>query len=452
MSQKLQKGNDFLRAAWRSQQILYVVSRYGVLEGLASIGIEIGKRGITVTRVRRYRKKRLDRLFGKKLVETFIRLGPSFIKLGQVLAVRPDMVGEGVADELRVLFDRVPPIPYARILRIMNREMGRECIRKWFRSIERTPMASASIAQTHRAVLSSGIPVILKVQKEGTADLVKLDLMILETFARSAHQVLPNLQLWPMFQEYKNSALREINYLEEAKNIDRFRKNYKKLFADSDVVFPRYFPTLTTEKVLVLEPMRGKKVADLKKGSTVARKAATRGVQAMLEQIFDHGFFHADPHGANVFYIEEGNRIGFIDLGMVGQLNQQDKQKFLKVLMAVLKRDKKNLASALYNLGVPGKKTDKKKFEKDIQKLLEQVRKAGVDNIRMDELVRKMLGVAKKNKIRIPNRYVLMMRSFLIIEGVAKELDPKISLFKIAPPIVAKSLLKSYNPLRRFRS
>jgi len=448
----VQRGQKLVQATLRSQQIALIASRYGILEGLATLGIEVGRRGLTLSRVKKYPKNSLDRVFGKNLAQTFVKLGPSFIKLGQMLAVRPDLVGEGIADELRVLFYGVPAISYAKILRILNRELGRDCVKKWFSSIDKKPLACASLAQVHRAILRGGIPVVLKVQKPGVAELVKLDLLILETFARSAHQVIPHWGIWQVFKDYKEAALREVDYREEAKNIDRFRRNYKKLFSQSDVIFPRYFPTLTTSRVLVLEPMHGKKVAELKKGSTVARRAATLSVQALLEQIFDHGFFHADPHGGNLFFLEKNDKIGFIDLGMVGHLEPEDKLKFLKVLMAVLKRDRKNLASALYNLGIPGKRTKYEKFEKDVQSLLDKVKKKGVTNVRLDELINQLLTVAKKNKIHIPNRYVLMIRSFLIIEGVAKELDPKISLFKLAPPIVAKSLLKSYNPFRRFRS
>lgn len=171
------------------------------------------------------------------------------------------------------------------------------------------------------------------------------------------------------------------------------------------------------------------------------------GLTAILEQIFDHGFFHADPHAGNLFFLEDTGRLGFIDMGLVGQLGPQDKRKFLKVLLAILQRDRKTLARSLYDLGTPSKKTDYAKFEKGIQDLLEEVKAKGVDSYRMEQLISKLLVVARKNGITIPNRYVLMIRSCLLIEGVAKSLDPQISVFKVATPIVAKSLMKTYNPL-----
>jgi ubiquinone biosynthesis protein len=243
--------------------------------------------------------------------------------------------------------------------------------------------------------------------------------------------------------------LREIDYREEAKNIDRFQKNYRKLFAAADVVFPGYFPDLSTERVLVLEPMRGKPVAHLKAGSRTAKQAAQKSLSAVFEQIFEHGFFHADPHGANLFFVEEEGRMGFIDLGLVGQLHPEDKKQFIKVLMAIIRRDRKNLAHALFQLGQPSPETDFAKFDKAIQKILDEVKSVGVEKVRFDKLVQELLGTARKNHIYIPNRYVMMIRSCLIIEGVAKGLDPQISFMKVALPVVARGLLKTYNPFRK---
>ena len=431
----------------RSQQIGYIFSRYGVAGGLASLGIAAGRKGLHVVGLQGGPAVRFDAVFGKNLAKTFARLGPTFIKLGQILAQRPDFVGEPVAEELKVLLDRVPPVSFREIQKILNSELGKAKVKEAFRSIEPTPLASASLSQTHRAVLKDGAPAILKVQKRGVDELVRLDLIILDGIIRPFHLLYPRLGLLQVFEDFKAATLREIDYKEEAKNIDRFHKNYFKLFSSSDVMFPRYFPELTTTRVIVLEPMQGKRVAELRKGSTVARQAASIGLTAILEQIFDHGFFHADPHAGNLFFLEDTGRLGFIDMGLVGQLSPKDKRKFLKVLLAILQRDRERLARSLFELGTPNKRTNYAAFEKGIQDLLDEVKAKGVDSYRMEQLINKLLVVARKNGITIPNRYVLMIRSCLLIEGVAKSLDPKISVFKVATPIVAKSLMKTYNPL-----
>lgn len=437
--------------AIRMNQIGLIVSRYGLGSNFASLGIELGKRGLTLSGAKPGAPARLDGVFGKNLARLFVKLGPTFIKVGQVLATRPDVIGEPVAEELKVLFDRVPGIPFRQIQKILRRELGKEKLKTAFKQIQTKPLASASISQTHHATLADGTPVILKVQKTGVAETVRVDLIIVEAFVRSVHVVYPKLQLLQMFKDFKEATLREIDYREEARNIDQFRKNYRRLFSESDVMFPRYFPELTTERVIALEPMHGHKVSELKKGSTIARQAASLGLSAVLEQIFDHGFFHADPHAGNLFFLEDTGRLGFIDLGMVGQLHPDDKRKFLKVLMAILNRDRDRLARCLYELGTPSRSTKYDKFEKGIQELLDDAKKTGIDNLRLDQMVNRLLATARQNGIHIPNRYVLMIRSCLVIEGVAKSLDPKISMFKVATPIVARSLMKSYNPLRFIR-
>jgi ubiquinone biosynthesis protein len=195
--------------------------------------------------------------------------------------------------------------------------------------------------------------------------------------------------------------------------------------------------------------MRGKPVADLKKGSRSAKQAAFKSLSAVFEQIFEHGFFHADPHSANIFFVEEEGRMGFIDTGLVGQLDPKDKKLFLQVLMAIVKRDRKKLAESLYQLGQPSPDTKYDEFESAIQAMLDKVKAKGLEKAKLDQLVNQLLAIARQNQIYIPNRYVMMIRSCLIIEGVAKGLDPKVSIFKVAVPVVAKSLIKSYNPLRR---
>ena len=432
----------------RLEEIAWLLARYGLLGSLTEMGFEIGKRGILWTQNKKGSGRTLDSLFGKRLAITFSKLGPTFIKLGQVLATREDIVGTDVAAELKVLFDRVEPLPFRRIQYVLKKELGKKRVEKEFREIHSKALASASLSQTHEATLTDGTPVILKVQKDDVEKLVRVDLWILEGIAKSIQLASPKFQVWQMFQDFRDGTVRELDYLEEAKNIDQFRKNYRRFLVDSNVVFPRYFPHLTTRKVITLEPLHGKKLSELRKGSTVAKSAANQSVTAVLEQIFDHGFFHADPHAGNLFFLEDSGRLGFIDLGLVGTLKLKDKRKFLQVLLSVLRKDRKALAASLFALGEPSPDTNYSKFEKDIDKLIDQLKHKAKNQWRLDEVMQEVLRVAQENRIFIPNRYFLMMRSCLMVEGVAKSLDPSISMADIAAPIVLKSLMKSYDPLR----
>jgi ubiquinone biosynthesis protein len=423
----------------------------GLAGSLATLGIELGKRGLSVVRPDpSLQKTPFDSVFGKNLAKTFTRLGPTFIKLGQVLATRPDLVGEKVADELKILFDSVKPLPFKTIQKIIYQELGPEKVRKFFLSIEPVSLACASISQTHRGVLKEGTPVIIKVQKPGTKNIIETDLFLMEGLVRSLDLLYPKAHILKTFQDFKEATLNETDYRKEAKNIEKFRKNYRKFLSVPDVIFPSYYPEVSTGKVLVLEPMRGKKVGELKKGSTVARNAASKSIAAVLEQIFEHGFFHADPHAGNLFFLEEEGQLGFIDMGLVGQLQKEDKEKFLKVIFAVIKKDKRQLARSLFNLSQPSKKSDYAEFEKAIENFLNQTTPLSASK-GLDQTINELLKIAKEHDLFIPNRYLLMLRSCLIIEGLVKSLDPGLSVLEMARPIIAKSLIKSYNPVALIR-
>lgn len=435
----------------RMQTIVFVVYRHGLAGTLASIGVEITRSGLRFVSRRPDARPRIDKAFGASLATTLARLGPTFIKLGQILATRPDIVGEVVADELKLLFDRVPPISFREIQKILRAELGKKKLAEGFSEIDPVPLASASLSQTHRARLADGTPVILKIQKTGTEKKVRTDLQIIEAFVRSVHTVYPALQLRNIFEDFKTATLGEIDYRLEAKNIDRFQKNYRGLFSRSDILFPRYFEEYSTGRVLALEPMRGRRFVELRKGSTVARVAAGVTLSAVLEQIFDHGFFHADPHAGNLFFLEEEGRVGFIDLGLVGRLEPEDKRRFLKVLTAILQRDKNKLAKSLYELGQPSPKTDYSAFELDVNTLIDELGKQGLDKLQIEPAIARLLQIGRKHALYIPNRYILMIRSCLVVEGLARSLDPKISVAQVAAPIIARGLARSYSPFNYFK-
>lgn len=438
-----------VRLMKRYHELVWCLSRYGVVGSFASVGIEFGKRGIMWISPKSAKPINFDVVFGKSLARALQEMGPTFIKLGQVLATRPDIVGPSVAKELEVLFSNVRSIPISEIKKILNRELGKRKVEQEITFIENIPLGSASIGQCHRATLKDGTAVVLKVQKPGVADLIRLDLKLIEWLITPAALAFPRLGLNEVYQDFKEATLREVDYKQEAKNIDRFKRNFKKILSGADVVFPAYYPKLSTSRIIVLEPMRGKPISNLEKGSRTAKQAAFKGLSAVLEQIFEHGFFHADPHSANIFFIEEEGRMGFIDAGLVGQLSDKDKKLFLQVVISIIRRDRGQLAKALFDLGQPNKNTVYAVFEREIDELLDQVKSQGIEKVKLDEVVNKLMAIARGNQIYIPNRYVMMIRSCLIIEGVAKSLDPDVSVLKVAVPVVAKGLLKSYNPLKK---
>lgn len=442
---------DATRVVVRSHRVALTVARSGVWGLLSAIGFELGRRGIGFVKTQGPSPRPIDSVMAQALTGLLVELGPTFIKLGQMLASRPDVVGTVLSDELKTLYDSVPPLPFRHIKTILVRELGRKKLKNRFRTIDPKPLGSASLAQVHRAILKDGEAVVLKVQKPKVAGIIRADLLILKGLANAANRIYPKYQFNALFEDFEIATLREIDYREEAKNIARFQKNHQGIFSKGSVRFPGFIDDLTTERVITLEPMQGTPVSKLKKGTTVARRAAVKSLAAVLEQIFDHGFFHADPHAGNLFFMEESGDLGFIDLGLVGSLRPEDKRKFLKCLFAILKRDRNHLAKSLFELGTPSPSTDALRFEKAVDLLLDEIKRRGLDDLQVEKTVNRLLEIARHEGLFIPNRYVLLLRSCLIIEGVAKGLDPKLSLAAIATPIVARSLLKSLSPLKLFR-
>lgn len=426
---------------FRYQQIWWCFVRVGVIKNATDFGLEMTSRGLSWTGLIKKNNKPILSLFGRNLAHSFQLLGPTFIKLGQLLATRTDLLPNEITKELEVLLSSVKPVSTKKIKRILHRELGKNRVSQLFSEIEDKPLGSASLGQCHRATLKDGRVVVIKVQKPGVSRSVLLDLKLIEYFVVSFSVLFPQMSFEEVFEDFKTATLMEIDYLLEAKNIDRFQKNFKSLLGSPSVVFPSYINNMATSKVLILELMRGVPFVYLKKGSRAAKRAAYRSLEAVFEQIFQHGFFHADPHAANMFFIEEEGRIGFIDLGLVGSLSDLDKDLFLKILVAVLRRDRKQLSQALFNLGEPGKKTSYKDFEDDIDLILNEIKKEGIKKIKIQKVVAQLFQVARKNSLHIPNRYIMMVRSCVMIEGVAKSLDPQISLFQVALPILSKGFM-----------
>jgi len=438
----------FMKLILRLNQLGWCLVRYGVIKNTADLSAFYARKRISFLRISHSKPISFSRVLGKNLALTCQEMGPTFIKLGQLLATRSDVLPPEITQELEVLLTSVKPVALRQIKKIIHSELGKAKAIELFSEIEEKPLGSASLGQCHRATLKDGSTVVIKVQKPGVADKVELDLKLLENLITPLSYLFPQFSIKEIFYDFKEATLREIDYRLEARNIDRFKKNNRNILTGSilngsAVVFPSYLKDALTSKVIILELMRGESFTELKKGSRIAKKAAYRSLEAVFEQIFYHGFFHADPHAANMFYIEEQGKVGFIDLGLVGELKKEDKKRFLEVLLAVLKRDRKKLSLALYRLGKPGPETQLDQFQKEIDSLLDEVKTLGIENLPLQKIVQRLFEIARANNITIPNRYILMVRSCLLIEGVAKKLDPDISLVRVALPIVTKGFLSS---------
>ena len=341
---KIQRVGKRIKNLKRAQQIFSVLLKYGFDDIVSALrkdlAIKLGKGLIRKTPSLK-REERVRKVFEE--------LGPTFIKLGQILSLRPDIVPLKIADELRKLQDEVPPFSSEEAVKIVEEEIGKKA-KEIFSYFSMDPMAAASIAQVHRAKTFSEEEVVVKIKRPDIEKIIALDLDILFHLAKIAEQRITEVKLYnpiQILEEFSSTLQKEINFYNEGRNIDRFRRNFE---ADSSVYIPKVYWELSGERILTMEFIDGVKCSDLKKIEEKGldrKKIAYNGAQLILKQAFDHGFFHADPHPGNL-YVLEGNVIAPLDFGIVGRLSDEMREELEDILLAVIKKDVNRILRVFY--------------------------------------------------------------------------------------------------------
>jgi len=367
----------------------------------------------------------------------FEELGGSFIKLGQLLSLRPDLIPREYCDELSKLQDDVPPISYAEVEHVLKAEFGKP-VKKVFRSFEKKPIASASIGQVHVAKLKNGKKVAVKVMRPGIKALFETDLEILEHLARLIKHHLKQSIVDPeeIFQEFKQYTENELDYLKEAHNIKIFYNNFKK---DKKIIIPAVIDKLTTHRVLVMDFVEGVELKNIishpKQFKRVnKKKIAGLIVYSVLKQIFVDGFFHADPHPANI--IVNKDRIGFIDFGIIGRLDEELKEKLGLLFISMIHRDANGMVKSFISLNMVDSDVDVNGLKEDIRNIVGEYYDTGLEKMDFAELFFKSIGVAKKHNIRLPKDFVLLGKALVTLQGVGIELNPGFNLVRETKPFI----------------
>ena len=378
-------------------------------------------------------------------------LGPTFVKLGQILSTRPDLVPEDVVAELQHLQDHVPVLPFADVRRMLEAELG-ESFSTHFNHIDEAPLASASIAQVHRAVLAHETEeVVLKVQRPDIARRSDADLHILHFLARQVEQRLPDLALMDpvgIVTEFERAILRELDFSQERRNIARFRQNFENF---PSVRAPRVFDAHCTTRVLTLEYVAGVKVTRAAQELGVdAHVVARQMLQAILKMIFQDGYFHGDLHPGNVL-IQPSGQIVLIDFGLVGRLSPRQREHILDLLIGLARQDWSLVARTFFELGVkvPGVIYDFEAFEADVIDILER-HLAGrtLSEIDVGGYFAELVQGAIRHQIKMPPTYTLVFKALMTVEGIGKTLAPDIQLVEEAQPFVAEMAAERYSPKR----
>ncbi|AFZ56027.1 ABC-1 domain-containing protein [Anabaena cylindrica PCC 7122] len=378
---------------------------------------------------------------------TFLELGPTFIKVGQLFSTRADIFPSEYVEELSKLQDRVPAFSYEQVEAIIEQELGKK-IPELFQSFEPVPLAAASLGQVHKAILYSGESVVVKVQRPGLKKLFEIDLQILKGIARyfQNHPKWGRGRDWiGIYEECCRILWEEIDYLNEGRNADTFRRNFR----DYDWVnVPRVYWRYATSRVITLEYLPGIKISQYEalEAAGVDRKAIARyGAQAYLHQLLNNGFFHADPHPGNLAVSPNGALI-FYDFGMMGTIKSNVREGLMQTLFGVAQKDGDRVVQSLVDLGAIAPVDDMGPVRRSVQYMLDNFMDKPFENQSVAAISEDLYEIAYNQPFRFPATFTFVMRAFSTLEGVGKGLDPDFNFMEVAQPY-AMQLMTDNNGL-----
>jgi ubiquinone biosynthesis protein len=433
----------------RYRQILTVLFKYGFGDLLEMLKIdqyiEVGLQ--MISRNRGARVERLTR--PQRLRMAFEELGPTYIKLGQILSTRPDLIPMDFIQELSRLQDDVPAFPFKKVCKVVESEFGHPP-EELFDSLEEKPQASASIGQVHRAILKDGEAVAVKFQRPGIRKIIEIDLEIMLHLATLAEHHIEELALQrpvKIVDEFARMLEKEIDYKIEATSMERCARQF---LDDPDVYIPKVYREVTTSRVLTAEFVEGIKISDIDRleSAGLDRKViTTRGADLVLKQIFEYGFFHADPHPGNIFALPN-NVICLIDFGMVGVVDRQTRDDFVDLLDSIVHRNEIQASEVLLKLTYWDEEPDRRLLEREVADFMGRHLYKPLKEIELGKLLQQMLEVAGDFQLRVPPDLFLMMKALGTVEGVGRMLDPDFDMIARATPFIAEVKLERYKPER----
>lgn len=385
--------------------------------------------------------------FGARLRQVMEELGPAFIKLGQMLSTRGDLLPQEVIRELAKLQDRVPPFPFLEAKEIMQDELGASW-EKDFRWVEPEPLAAASIGQVYRAELADGRQAVIKVRRPGVEQSIKVDLEIVVDLARLAENRLPKARFYhlvELMEEFARTIKLELDYTQEGRNSDRLRKN---LARANLVRIPETFWQYTTARVLTMEYLAGIKLNNLNEldHHRIDRcRVAKNLIEVFLQQILLDGFFHGDPHPGNLAVLPDQTLV-LLDFGVVGRLSEEQKIHFGALVLGITSRSSSQVIRALARMGILSADKDSRALRRDVDLLSERYYDLPLGQIRLGEVFVELLDLAFIHQLRIPSELALIVRSLITVEGIIRELHPQLSMVEIAQPMAGKLMSRRLAP------
>jgi len=374
-------------------------------------------------------------------------LGATFIKLGQALSTRPDLIPPDYITELVKLQDDAPPVPFDQIRCVIEEELG-QSPEVLFAEFDPKPIAPASIGQAHAATLKNGRQVIVKVQRPGVARQIEQDLEILAGMAEwaAAHSAIGReYDLPALVDEFAFTLRNELDYHREGHNADRFRRNFR---GDAGLYVPWVYWDLTTSRVLTIERVGGIKISDvtaLDQAGIDRHAVADNSIRLLLRQIFEFGFFHADPHAGNCFVRPDAS-IAMIDFGMVGRLDERMQDRLLRIGLSIVRFDAERLTDDLYEIGVARSRRHRATLERDLGHLLDRYASGTLSDIAASQVASDITAMAFRHRLQFPTELVMLLRVFAMSEVTGMRLDPDLKLLNLAGPYLKEFWLKRRSP------
>ncbi|MDD2898716.1 MAG: AarF/UbiB family protein [Desulfuromonadaceae bacterium] len=443
---RLFKINRNIRSIRRYLNIVRVLSTYGFDQALEMLGLA----DMVVRSRRLFRRTVPDiaRLTSAERMRLALEeLGPTFIKLGQILSTRPDVVPNAFIREFEKLQDNVPCFSFEEVLTQITRELGGPA-GQFFTEIDPVPLAAASIAQVHRARLKSGEDVVVKVRRPGIVAVVESDISALMALAGLAERHVPGSELYEpvgIVREFARTIRREMDFSREAHTIEKFRDNFKKT---PWMHFPRVYWEQSSRAILTMEYIAGVKVSDREQLSRLGLDGtliACRGADAFLEMVLNHGFFHADLHPGNVLILPE-NVICLLDYGIVGRLDEELKKFLTDILAAIVSRDMDEVVSLLLFAGDISDSLDVRSLKRDLYNFIDSYYEIPLKDIEVGRMLMEFIEIITLYSIRIPTDLMLLAKSLVLIEGMGRTLDPAFDMAGHLRPFIIKAIRQKFSP------
>lgn len=357
-------------------------------------------------------------------------LSGAFIKLGQLLSLRADLIPKEYAEEFSKLQDEVRPFNFDKVKEIIEKEFEQP-MESLFLKFDKEPIAAASVGQVHKAMLNNGKVIAVKIQRPNIDKVFEVDIQLLYHLAELLERHYPELKdynFMDIVKEFEEYTRNELDYLNEARNIDIFYNNFK----DDPIRIPKVYWNHTTKKVLTMEFIKGIKITEISKNKPFYVKQV---VQSYLKQTMEYGTFHADPHPGNVF-VTPDHKIALLDFGIVGHISNELRDKFEDVFISLIKGDRDSLADSLINLQIVDEGINLEQFREDLSLHLGKYYDTSLERIDVSSALYDVLSLARKYKMKFPANFVLLIKATATVEGFGKRLDPKFNFVKVCTPYV----------------